>query len=361
MSRRLSTALFALALGLVGCDSHAGRVLLVVDSDYPVPAVVSEVRVLVGPADDPEDRNGQAFVLTSVDPPPTGTERLPLSLVVQPRDGQSERHVQIEVEGRSAASDEVLIRTTRTLRGFRPGKTVVLPMLLSRACEDVVCGEGQTCSEGRCESAEVDPNTLRIAESAGEEFAGLPMDSGAPVDATTDAMADADAGPTDAMPDAPPECGEPVTLPYMVTLGPDTLHPLTPGPGQWAYSEPNFRRIETFVEWAYTARAGCEIHRVEASVPDGSPEDPTIACMGDCATHATVAANYEIYRDGSMDYDEIIVANQGGAPGRIRLELRSPAGSVTVKLSDWTLDMGISRDEAFVVFHEMTFFSRPRP
>jgi len=378
VTRSASASLILVLLAAMGCESHGGRVLVVIDSDYPVPAELSEVRVLAGPADDAEDRTGQAFVLTRVAPPPSGTHRLPLSLVVTPRGGDSGRHVEIEVEGRAAASGDVLIRSTRVLRGFRPGNTIVLPIFLSRNCQDRVCMDGRTCIDGDCAPIEIDPGTLRIAEEPGEEFRELIEDSGVPVDVGMDGAVDAaidsavdatDTGAPDTTPlDAPPDvmmdagrCGAPVTLPYIVTEGPSTLFPMTPGPGEWAYNEPNVRRYDTYVEWTLTARPGCEIFRAEPSIPDGTPADPMVACSGTCATRASYGANYEIYRNGTAGIDEIIPADQSIAVGRIRLDLTNPAETITVMLSDWTSDFGVRRDEVYVVFHDMTFFSRPVP
>jgi hypothetical protein len=363
----------ALAVLATACDSHPGRVLVVVDSDYAVPAELSEVRILAGPADDPDDRTGQGFVLTRIAPPPAGTYRLPLSMVVVPRNGDSDRRVEIVVEGRAAASGEVLIRSTRILNGFRRGDTIVLPIFLSEQCESMVCEAGRTCVNGDCESIEVDPGTLRIAEDPGEELRSLP-DTGTPPDADLDAGVDAmdstvdtsppDTGPLDATDDTgggdAGVCGPPVTLPYLVVEGADTLFPMTPGPGMWAYNEPNVRRYDTYVEWTYTARPGCEIYRVEPSIPDGMPADPTVACTGTCATRPTWGAIYEIYRNGMTDYDELIQVDQSIAVDRVRLELANPAESVTVMLSDWTNEFAM-RNESYIVFHDATFYSRPTP
>jgi hypothetical protein len=357
-----------------GCEAgHPGRVLVVVSSDYPVPAELSEVRVLAGPADDPDDRTGQAFVLTRVTPPPAGTHHIPLSLVVTPRGGDSDRRVEIIVEGRTAASGDVLIRSTRVLDGFRRGDTIVLPIFLSRNCEGTTCGVGRTCIDSVCESVEVDPGTLRIARDPGEEL--RMVDSGPRADGAGDAAMDStmeNGVPDTSMLDTEPPvgdadtsdggvCGPPITLPHLVVEGPSTLFPLAPSPGMWAYNEPNVRRYDTYVEWTYTARPGCEIYRIEPDIPSGVPADPMIACTGTCATRRTWGANYEVYRNGSVDYDEIIVVDQSIAVDRLRLDLANAGETVTLMLSDWTSDVDASRDEAYVVFHTATFFTRPIP
>ncbi len=361
-----------LALSAAACESHPGRVLVVVDSNYPVPAELSEVRILAGPADDPEDRTGQGFVLTRVSPAPPGTHRLPLSLVVVPRGGDSDRRVEVVVEGRAAATGDVLIRSTRILDGFREGNTVVLPIFLNENCEARMCEAGRTCIDGSCEPVEVDPGTLRIAAEPGEEFRALPdaepVDSGAmdggvdPVDSAMMDVVTVDTAPEDASDDGGDAgaCGAPVTLPYLVVTGPETLFPMSPGPGTWAYNEPNVRRYDTYVEWTHTARPGCEIWRVEPSIPDGMPADPFVACTGTCATRRTYSANYEVYVDGMTDIDEIIQIDQGSAAGAVRLDLANPSETVTIMLSDWTSEFAM-RDETYVIFHDATFFSRPLP
>jgi hypothetical protein len=362
----------ALALLAMACESHPGRVLVVVDTDYRVPAELSEVRILAGPADDPEDRTGQGFVLTRITPPPPGTYRLPLSMVVVPRGGDSDRRVEIVVEGRAAATGDVLIRSTRILDGFRRGDTIVLPIFLSTLCETMICETGRTCVNGACESVEIDPGTLRIAEDPGEEFRSLP-DTGTPPDAALDAAVDAmdsevdtsmvDSGPVDASDDISVDagiCGPPVTLPYLVVTGDSTLYPMTPGPGMWTYNEPNWRRTDTEVEWTHTARPGCEIYRVEPSIPDGMPQDATVACSGTCATRATWGALYEVHLDGATGTDEIIQVDQSIAVDRVRLDLTNPAETVTIVLSDLTNEFAM-RNESYVVFHDATFYSRPAP
>ncbi len=363
-------ACLLLAIAALGCNAHPGRVLVVVDTDYRVPAELSEVRILAGPADDPDDRTGQGFVLTRVSPPPPGTHRLPLSMVVLPRDGDSSRHVEVVVEGRASASGDVLIRSTRVLDGFRRGKTIVLPIFLTSNCAAVLCDPGETCVDADCAPVDVDPGTLRIAEEPGEEFRNLP-DAGSTPDGSLDAGVDAlDTSVQDASMDAADDgdvadadsgvCGPPVTLPYLVLMGPETLFPLTPGPGMWTYNEPNVRRYDTYVEWTYTARPGCEVFRVEPVIPDGMPADPMAACMGTCATRPTRAAEYEIYLNGLIDYDEIIEVDQSTAPGRVRLDLMNPAESVSVRLSDWTNEFAM-RNETYVVFEQATFYSQPAP
>jgi hypothetical protein len=206
----LPATILLASLGLLGfgCESHPGRVLVVVDSDFAVPVELGEVRVLVGPADDPEDRRGQGFVLTSIDPAPAGTYHLPFSLVVTPRGGDSNRRVEIDVEGLASASGSAFVRTTRVLDGFRAGDTIVLPIFLSRNCVGVECDPGDTCIDRRCASAEVDPSSLRLVEDPNEEFHvldGMDAGDGSPRDAMVDAPTDI--GPTDAATDAPMDTG----------------------------------------------------------------------------------------------------------------------------------------------------------
>ncbi|RLB48976.1 MAG: hypothetical protein DRJ42_22045 [Deltaproteobacteria bacterium] len=374
---------------LAACQGHPGRVLVVVDSDYSVPAELSEVRVLAGPVDDPESRMGQAFALTEFRPPPGGTYNLPLSLVVVPRDGNSDREVEVVVEGRLVSVGDVLVRATRVLHGFRAGDTVVLPIFLSKNCEGRVCGAGLTCIDGACESSAIDPGDLRIAEDPGEELRGLvdvgvstdgggdasdgamdagdtgdTGDAGADTGVVDDAATDSsmDSGPSDTgAPDAG-LCGPPVTIPHVVLVGSDKLYPLAPAPGVWAYNAQTADN-DPYVEWAHTARPGCEIWRVEPLIPSGTPEDPFADCSGMCAREPSNSALYEVYLDGRTgptDWDELVSLSQDGVAGRVRFDLMNPSQTVSVRLSDLTSFAGAAKRQ-YIIIHDAVFFMRPVP
>lgn len=369
MIRSLTTILALTVLGLLAaCNGHPGRVLVVVESDYPVPAGLSEVVVLVGPVDDPESRTGQAFVLTALKPSPAGLNNLPLSLVVVPRNRDSDRHIDIVVEGRSAATGDVLVRSTRVLEGFRANDTIVLPIFLSRSCQGSVwleCAPGQTCVDGECELSAVDPGTLRIAQEPGEELRGrldasTAMDTGVePLDGGPADSGDVDsAQDTSVRPDAG-VCGAPVRVPFRAITGADELYPLTPAPGVWMYNA-QIRDYVPYVEWEHTAPAGCEISRIELIIPDAVPEDPLVDCRGlSCAMSATPMASYEIYRDGSTTPDEFLRRSQVGVSGSIAYDL-TPAQTISVRMSDWTPIRGAVKDY-FIIVHDAVFHMRPVP
>ncbi|MBW2461801.1 MAG: hypothetical protein JRH11_09150 [Deltaproteobacteria bacterium] len=366
---------------LPACQGHPGRVLVVVDSDYSVPAELSEVRVLAGPVDDPESRTGQAFALTELRPPPAGTHNLPLSLVVVPRDGDSHREVEVVVEGRLVSIGDVLVRATRVLQGFRAGDTVILPILLTKNCEGRVCGDGLTCIDGACESSAIDPGVLRIAEDPGEEFRGL-VEAGISIDGSSDASDGAmdagdsgtdtsvvddattdsslDSGPLDTgAPDAGP-CGSPVILPHAVLAGGDELYPLAPAPGVWAYNAQTADN-DPYVEWAYRAPSGCEIWRVEPLIPSGTPADPFVDCSGRCANEPSNSALYEVYVDGltaPVDVDEFVSLSQDGVAGRIPFDLMNPSQTVAVRLSDVTSFAGPAKRQ-YIIIHDAVFHMRP--
>ncbi len=238
--------LIAVALSCFGCESHPGRVLVVVDSDYRVPVELGEVRVFAGPADNPEDRRGQGFVLTSIEPPPAGTHRLPLSLVVTPRGGDSDRRVAVMVEGLASASRDVLVQSTRVLDGFRPGDTIVLPIFLSRNCGGVACDADRTCIDGRCESVEIDPSSLRLVEDPNEEFRSLdPRDAGDATipDAAEDAPMDVrppDGGTCGASPECTPGASESDVQPCACGSGTQTRTRTCDSTCRWRpWSEPS--------------------------------------------------------------------------------------------------------------------------
>ncbi|HEY8431592.1 MAG TPA: hypothetical protein VIL20_24600, partial [Sandaracinaceae bacterium] len=150
MSVLRTTALRALAIASAGallasCGGELTEILVVVDSDLPVPSALDGVRVEVSGAEtmtaEGSLRSGGA---------------LPRTVGVVHRGG-SLGPVEIRAVG-TLGGAEVVSALART--SFLRGRTLVLPLFLSRACRGVSCGDGETCLAGRCASAEVDPQSL---------------------------------------------------------------------------------------------------------------------------------------------------------------------------------------------------------
>ncbi len=198
-----------MALIGAGCDEDGGRLLVAVGTDFAVPTEMAVVRARgTGPDGVEEVRPFQLTTPGRGDPSGSLFE-MPLSFIVQPRDGNAARSVRILIEGfaRAETDPQPLVVARRNVSGFVSGRTTLLPLFLRRTCTHVVCPDDQSCESGVCEDATVDSRTLPVVTSPGEELRALDAlaDASAPDAAALDAGArDAalgDAGPVVA-PDA---------------------------------------------------------------------------------------------------------------------------------------------------------------
>jgi hypothetical protein len=174
------TAAAASALLALACSPPPpSQIVVLVDSDIPVPARLASVRAATGAISE------HVFVLG--DP---GT--LPFSFGIAPAGGDASREVTLVVDGRDPGDATVVSRTVRT--GFRPGRTLLLSIHLDAACLGVApCGPGTTCIAGVCRNDFIEPGLLPEIEPGQE----LPRDAGTsdPPDAFsgTDASSETDA------------------------------------------------------------------------------------------------------------------------------------------------------------------------
>lgn len=136
----------ALAATLAGCEGDPTEILVVVDSNLSVPGELDTVRVeVVG-----EGATASGDL--------TGSRGLELPRTVGiVQSGGKLGPLEIRAVGLSGGG---VVVESRAITFFRGGKTLVLPLFLSRACVGVTCGGDQTCEGGRCVSATVDPDTL---------------------------------------------------------------------------------------------------------------------------------------------------------------------------------------------------------
>jgi hypothetical protein len=168
-------ALGALAAGSCGGDALT-EIIVVVDSDLRVPAQIDEVFVrVVGAGQVPQT----AYAPLSG----AGSATLPLTVGLTPKDGKA-GPVTIRASGRLAGA-EVLATEVRT--SFVDGRRLVVRMSLLASCLSVApsCGAGQTCRDGRCVDATVDPSTLPRFD--GEDPGRRDMGGGALPDGGPDA------------------------------------------------------------------------------------------------------------------------------------------------------------------------------
>ena len=173
---RVATLALAIVASIAtfGCDSPVTELVVVVDSELAVPAVIDAVHVTVeGPTRTVYDGT---VALDTADSP-----RFPLTLGLVPN-GSSSARVTIRAEGlhASAVRASVSARTS-----FVEGKTLVVRLVLWGACDGVTCGPGLTCTaSGACASDELDPATLaawtgHVERDGGSQDGGPGGDAGA--------------------------------------------------------------------------------------------------------------------------------------------------------------------------------------
>ncbi len=165
-------ACYALALALAACATpDAGRLLVVVDSDFDAPDPLSEIGVVV----EREDGSGREEVPLRVTGREGGagerTTQLPMSFMV--RAPSSGGDVRIIVEGRDARGAPLVSR--RAVTGFVAGRTRVLRLYLAEACRMMTCPSQEACDRaGTCVAERVDPADLPDAVMPGDELPRSP-------------------------------------------------------------------------------------------------------------------------------------------------------------------------------------------
>ena len=200
-----ATGFVATMLAMVGCDNEATQLIVVVDTDIPIPAGLDAVTFEVTGTG---DAASTTITLSS-------EAMLPLTLAVEPEGAAGP--VEIRVTGALGGTD-VVERVVDTM--FLGGQRRVVNVFLSANCARVACGAEQTCINGTCASSFVDPETF-------PRFDGEPgrIDGGGPSDAIIDPRdADTlDGGPDGARPDAgDPDAGDPDAGPDAdLDAGPD--------------------------------------------------------------------------------------------------------------------------------------------
>jgi hypothetical protein len=160
VSKELRPIAFLTALFLLtACEKDATELVVLVNTDFVVPAEMGIVRARIS---DPrgQEISASEFVLVAA-PDPSDPTRfvVPFSFGVVPLDGDASRRVIVDVDGLSSGRD--LLLTRRAVTGFLSERTLLLPMFLSRSCRDVICPEGQTCTEAGCVSNEIEPGSLQ--------------------------------------------------------------------------------------------------------------------------------------------------------------------------------------------------------
>jgi len=140
------------ALTLLGavatCSSqdHNTKLMVAVWSDLAVPGKIDEIRIDVkGPTAEPS----LDFLLAS------GKTKLPVLFALVPPDNQN---LQFTVTATAYLQSTPIVSQTARL-SFAPGKSRILKIVLSGACQGMTC-PGMTCSSGNCQAIDVDVNSL---------------------------------------------------------------------------------------------------------------------------------------------------------------------------------------------------------
>ncbi len=147
LAMNIRITLSALVLLLASCAGKPTEILVVVDSDLAIPAGLDTVRVEVNGA-----------MTMSASGTLTGADAQPLprtvGIVYQ---GGSLGPLEISAVGSVMGGDVVSASASTS---FIRGRTLVLPLFLSRRCVGASCGNTETCEAGSCVAADVDPSTL---------------------------------------------------------------------------------------------------------------------------------------------------------------------------------------------------------
>lgn len=192
------------SLCLAACSGPLTQLVVVVDTDVPVPAELDAFRITV-------DENRAVESSEAALSGPRAIAR-PAVISLVHRGGEL-GPVGIVVEGRLGADVRVERRVTTS---FVRGRALVLPIFLSQACLARTCAGGETCIDGACAPPSVDPVSLIDWTGSPPRFDGAaPMVDAGPYDAgleddagQRDAGQSIDAG-RDAGRDAgPPSCDE---------------------------------------------------------------------------------------------------------------------------------------------------------
>lgn len=192
--KRLSLACLAFALA---CSDPSPTMLVVsVVTDLPVPTGVDQIVIEVSRGDEMVQRREVSLN--------AGSE-FPVTLGVQHRDGAFEP-VTVVARGNLAGSE--VVRAT-AITGFIEEQSLLLRMELSAACEAVTCSADQTCEEGSCTEAFIDPSVL-------PPFTGN-------VGPGTDGGREPDVTTPDGGPDVIVDAGTPDTPPNLNDSDGDTL------------------------------------------------------------------------------------------------------------------------------------------
>jgi hypothetical protein len=192
MPRTRPLAAFALAWLLCACSSQGGeptQVLVVIDAESGVRRDAATMHILV--------QSGAEAVYDRTLAAAEGEIVLPYVLALVPKDGDASRRFQVAATVHDA--DEEFVAQVRATSGYVENRRVVLWLMLEDSCKRVSCEADQTCHNGVCDSAAVDPETLDALDD-------VDLPDSTPI---TPGVPEQDAGSDAAPPDAGDDSGSP--------------------------------------------------------------------------------------------------------------------------------------------------------
>ncbi len=159
-------------LAIAGCDKRRTQVMLGIATDLNAPTPLDEVHLEIFDLDHP-----QQLPFIDLFWPISGALsqqfQLPGSFGIYSPDGNQTR---IRIDVTATGGGTTLLRRTSTMRLIEE-QTLFMRMALTAACMSAAdCPTDQTCIEGACRAAEVDPRTFPHYQPAMEET--LACDSG---------------------------------------------------------------------------------------------------------------------------------------------------------------------------------------
>ncbi len=214
-TRRLLLGSVLLSLFGVSCtDGSATQVVVLMNTDYAVPAEVDRVRARVskivqtGAGQEEVETWLRVFPVSNGTQAEAGVFELPATFGILPEASDVDREIVIELEALASGREGVLV-SRRVKTGFISGQALLVRMLLHRACADVTCLEGTSCGcpdDASCETPAcmdewLPPEDLERIDDPGT----LPVDAGMPA---TDAGTEPDAG----MDDGGIDCEAPLSI-----------------------------------------------------------------------------------------------------------------------------------------------------
>lgn len=184
--RRLDWLWMGVALVAAGCTPNVTSFAVVVDTDLLPPGEIDQITLRVEGAG---GLNATSTTALTADSP-----TLPLNIVVATKADDLNAPINFTASALLRNSDGVehAVVSNAVMTHFVEGKSLLLRILLTRACVATSCGGGETCNDGVCVAATVDPLTLPLYTGTlppplvPREMSELDGSTDAPIDASID-------------------------------------------------------------------------------------------------------------------------------------------------------------------------------